>query len=145
MFLNFPTGDFLQYQFSIDFRNPRPENIKNKRKRRYCSNLQLTVQYIGRLFLITLTYILSDSAVWSKTATPATFEVLHITSYLSLIIYVVNFANEKERECGMCSLFFRSIDVHILQFIVLMFTYILFHNMQCNFREQKERAVVGSI
>lgn len=68
---------------------------KNKRKRRYCSNLQLTVQYIGRLFLITLTYILSDSAVWSKTDTPATFEVLHITSYLSLIIYVVNFAKAK--------------------------------------------------
>ena len=70
---------------------------KNKRKRRYCSNLQLTVQYIGRLFLITLTYILSDSAVWSKTAIPATFEVLHITSYLSLIIYVVNFAKTKKR------------------------------------------------
>ena len=32
----------------------------------------------------------------------------------------------KERERGMCSLFFRSIDVHVLQFIVLMFTYILF-------------------
>ena len=73
---------------------------KNKRKRRYCSNLQLTVQYIGRLFLITLTYILSDSAVWSKTATPATFEVLHITSYLSLIIYVVNFAKKQKVHVG---------------------------------------------
>ena len=90
---------FLMFTYIL-FRNMKCKFNENKRKRRYCSNLQLTVQYIGRLFLITLTYILSDSAVWSKTATPATFEVLHITSYLSLIIYVVNFAKKQKVHVG---------------------------------------------
>ena len=32
-FSNFPTGDFSQYQFNIDFRHPRQENIKKIKER----------------------------------------------------------------------------------------------------------------
>lgn len=39
----------------------------------------------------------------------------------------------------MRSLVFRRIDVHVLQFIVLMFAYFLFHNSECFYRENIKR------
>lgn len=53
---------------------------------------------------------------------------------------VSRFAYAKRKECDMCSLVFRRIDVRILQFIVLMFTCFLFHNKACKLRESKNKS-----